>query len=247
MKAFNTAHINTLVEVYQYARNAGMPQDEAVRFTEQSCRDWQSPSHPLDYTKSYQGTIPMRLFNPFTGAISRYAAKGTEAVAKLQQADTANQRTLAYKGLVYWAAGLVGLSATRSIFNGMVQSRIKNGTLTPPPDTDKSHKLRDTAIQALSLGVNPWVGRVAEAISRGVDAAEDPSQITTLGGAGQAARGIAALVKAHANDDRTIDWSDAKNKKAAQDVAEGILESSRILGAAAVRNEKFIVGGEKKE
>ncbi len=245
LKAYDTAHVNTLVEVYQYAKNAGMSEDEAVRFTEQSCRDWQTPSHPMDYTKSYQGTIPMRLFNPFSGAASRFAAKGGEAVASWRQAKTPEEKTQAYKNLVYWTAGLVAVSGVRSIFNNMVSSRIQNGSLVIPPDDKRSHVLRDGAINALTMGVNPWAGKVAQGVANGVEYAEDPSTITTLGGAGNMMRGLATLVKAHASDEK-IDWSNEKNKKAAQAVAIGALESSRILGAAAVRNEKFIVGGGKK-
>jgi hypothetical protein len=198
----------------------------------------------MDYTKSYQGTIPMRLLNPFSGAASRYAAKGAEAVASWQQAKTPEQQTQAYKNMVYWTAGLVGLSATRSVFNNLVSGRIRNGAVTL--DDKKEHILRDGAISALTMGVNPWVGRVAEGLANGVQYSEDPSSITTVGGAHQLVQGIAALVKAHASDEK-IDWSDDKNKEAAKNVALGALASSRLLGAAAVRNEKFIVGGKPKE
>lgn len=245
LQFYRNADQKTMVETYQWAQRHGMTPEDAANYTVDVVRKTQPPSSGFDYTRSYLWSQPVRLLFPFTGAVSRTAAFGSEMVARWQQAKTPVERAQAYKGLVYFALGTAATSVVGGAWNQSLWLRRTTGGVLPTDD-DKTHYLRDVSLNAVSQGVSPLLGRSAEMLARAWDYKEDPTQITTVKGAGDVMRGLGTLVKA-AGGDEGINWSDQKNIEAGWKVAEGVAAATHVQVRGIDENWKLIKGGERRD
>ena len=117
---------------------------------------WAPQSNDFDYTKHYLRSLPVRLAVPFTGAISRTAAMGSEVANRVLQAETPAERHVAAVRAAKFVGGVGLLALGGSAFRQALYDWKKG------KDFDVNKALESAAFDAISMGGFPYSGRIGE-------------------------------------------------------------------------------------